>query len=159
MTKVFCRCSASKNFKYHANLKSCGINWYLLFKQHYHTVPMRWSCFFSSFQRFMSALGQLLPTCKKSKQGVEDMEFHPRIFKKYNSMWKFQGSTKKGVEFLEVVKKIMWNFQLVLALEFNSLTGFGVKLYVLLETSTGKVTNLKIPGVFSKKYVCKPLLR
>ena len=96
---------------------------------------------------------------------AEDMEFPGVYWRK--SLWKFQGGQLKkkwGISRGDP-DKIMRNFHWFwfLALEFsrsviishNFVDFRGMKLCFLWRISKGKVTNLKIPGFFSKKYVPK----
>ena len=95
---------------------------------------------------------------KKSKQGqreVEDMEF-PGVLK---SIWKFQGSWRKKVEFSPNQKEIV-EFLWVLVFGLRISKGCSTILwnlqgwsFVFSRISKGKVTTLKIAGIFSKKYV------
>ena len=85
---------------------------------------------------------------KKKNRWVEDMKF-PGLLK---SMWKFQGSIKKEMEFPVVFKKKTWNFHgssLFLTYEFTR-----GAIHKILQNFHGvqawgarvKVTNLQIPG-------------
>ena len=88
---------------------------------------------------------------KKSKQG-------------WLRIWNFQGYLKNRMQRFQESIKQKWNFQgwsrkNHVEFPFVLVSGFGISngcKTVLSGISRGKVTNLKIPGVFSKNYVLKP---